>query len=110
MSKPNNKRMKLATMRAQRADALHGREIEVELSDGTVVTIPRRLFWPKEVIRTIQSTDDIQDEDVLELVMDPAQFKALMAEATEIGDLVDIMKEISDESGLDQGESSGSSN
>lgn len=110
MTKPNGKRMKLAEMRAQRADALGGRSVDIELSDGSVIEIPRRMFWPKDVIRQIQAADDVQDEDVLKMVLPAADFKKLMAEATEIGDLVDIMREVSDEAGLNMGESSGSSN
>lgn len=109
MTKPNNKRLKLASMRKQREDALGGRYVEVELPDdaGTVVQILRQPFWSPDLVRAVRSDDVETNEDMLAVVCAEKDWAAIQGCGLELGDFADIVDEIT--KGADQGESSGSS-
>lgn len=61
MSKPNKKRYKLSTIKAQFAEAVGGEDVEFELDDGEVLTFPHPLFadddWSKAVDEAEGSAD-----------------------------------------------------
>lgn len=109
MSKPNNKRLKLATLRQQREDALGGRYVELELDDkGTVVKILRQGFWPSEMYKAVRSDDVETNEDMLQIVCTEADWAAIEAAELELGDYEDIANEVT-KGAPEPGESKGSS-
>lgn len=115
MTKPNAKRLKLASMRRQREDALHGRYVEIELPDdaGTVVTLLRQPFWGPELVREVRSDAVETNEDMIRTVCEMTDggdkaWAAIEACGLELGDFSDIVDEIT-KGAPAPGESSGSS-
>ena len=110
MSKPNRKVLRLQQMRAQRASAAEIQYVDLifERADGTeeTVTFPTTDRWPVEAV-------DGQNGNlaVLREVASPVEaFDHLIKEARlTIGELKEIVEELDEGSGTDQGEDSGSS-
>lgn len=115
MTKPNAKRLKLATMRRQREDALHGRYVEIELPDeaSTVVTLLRQPFWGPELVAAVRDDAVVTNEDMIRTVCEMTEggdktWAAIEACELELGDFTDIVDELT-KGAPAPGESSGSS-
>ncbi|WP_263170687.1 hypothetical protein [Streptomyces sp. SCSIO ZS0520] len=62
MSKPNRRRYRMAEVRQQFADAVGGEDIEVELSNGEVLTFPHPLFADDEWSTTVDEAESNRDK------------------------------------------------
>lgn len=134
MSKPNRKRLKLETVRAQRLEAQGDKYCEVEFQDAEgeeqVVRLLRQSWWPLPLMKELSGLSKLAEADgelegaevlsgletsidVLRKVAhvnDKDAFEQLVADMT-VGDFNAVMELVTseDETGVAQGESSGSS-
>jgi hypothetical protein len=95
MPKPNGKRLRLSTMRENRAKALGGRYVEFEDDDGNViVSVPKMAFWGAKTYKEWIDAGSSSDLDALELVMDEASYTKLEELDLELGDLRELMTQV----------------
>ena len=115
MSKPSRKTIRLQQMRAQRAQAAKLAFVDLifERADGTeeTVTFPTPDNWPVELFEKTKSKDDDGNLAALREVASPqdAFDRLLNVAKLTFGELSDLITEMSEEAGTDQGEDSGSS-
>ncbi|HLU97792.1 MAG TPA: hypothetical protein VKZ89_13210 [Thermobifida alba] len=115
MSKPNRKVIRLQQMRAQRAAASKTQFVDIyfENADGVeeVCTLPTQDDWPVEVIEEVQEKGGDANISLLrEVAVPPESFDRLVKVGKlTVGELKDIVEELSDEAGTTEGEGSGSS-
>ncbi|MFD8937328.1 hypothetical protein ACFV0R_19100 [Streptomyces sp. NPDC059578] len=62
MSKPNKRRYKLSTVRAQYVEAVGGSDVEVELNDGSMVTFPHPLFAPDTWTKAVDEAENHEEK------------------------------------------------
>ncbi|MFF3558973.1 hypothetical protein ACFYXS_02875 [Streptomyces sp. NPDC002574] len=133
MSKPNRKRLKLETIRAQRLEAEGDKYVEIEFEDEQgdeqVVRLLRQTWWPLPLMKQLTSLRALVKEDgtvdddqamsgierTVAVLRQTANDKALfdqLATTLTVGDFQDIMELITseDEGGMDEGKSGSSSN
>lgn len=115
MSKPNRKVIRLQQMRAQRAQAAKTQFVDIyfENEQGLeeVCTLPTQDDWPVEVIEEVQEKGGDANISLLrELALPPESFDRLVKIGKlTVGELKDIVDELSDEAGTTEGEGRGSS-
>lgn len=115
MSKPNRKIVRLQQMRAQRSAAAKTQFVDIyfENEDGVeeVCTLPTQDDWPLEVIEQVQEKGGDADLGLLrELALPPESFDRLVKIGKlTVGELKEIVEQLSDEAGTTEGEGSGSS-
>nr|WTB31174.1 hypothetical protein OG781_18280 [Streptomyces sp. NBC_00830] len=132
MSKPNRKRLKLETVRAQRMEAHGDKYVEVEFEDAEgeeqVVRFLRQSWWPLPLMKQLSGLESLANADhdledaevssfldralsVLRVVShDKGLFDQLHGQLT-VADFNDIMELVTgdDENGVDAGKSPSSS-
>ncbi|NEA22586.1 hypothetical protein [Actinomadura bangladeshensis] len=83
-------------MRAERAEALGGRYVELEDDDGNVLArIPRMAFWDAKTYEDIVVSGEVSgDMATLERIMDEDEFAKLKALNLELGDMRDLLEEV----------------
>ncbi|WP_037888314.1 hypothetical protein [Streptomyces sp. Tu 6176] len=64
MSKPNKKRYVMSQVRQQYTEAVGGDQVEVELSDGQVLTFPHPLFAEDEWSEAVDAAENNHDKAV----------------------------------------------
>lgn len=115
MSKPNRKVIRLQQMRAQRAQAAKTQFVDIyfENADGVeeVCTLPTQDDWPVEVIEEVQEKGGDANISLLrEVAVPPESFDRLVKVGKlTVGELKDIVEDLSDEAGTTEGEGRGSS-
>lgn len=132
MSKPNRKRIKLETVRAQRLEAQGDKYVEVEFEDSDgedqVVRFLRQSWWPLPLMKQLTGLSKLADQDgeldgsevmsgldssidVLRKVAHDKRLFDQLHEQLTVGDFNDIMELVTEdeENGVDEGESSSSS-
>ncbi|MET8113817.1 hypothetical protein [Streptomyces prasinus] len=115
MSKPNRKVVRLQQMRAQRASAGKVQFVDVifenEHGQEETCTLPTQDDWPVEVIEEVQEKGGDANIGLLrELAVPPESFDRLVKVGKlTVGELKDIVEDLSDEAGTTEGEGSGSS-
>lgn len=115
MSKPNRKVIRLQQMRAQRAQAAKTQFVDIyfENENGVeeVCTLPTQDDWPVEVIEEVQEKGGDANIGLLrELALPPESFDRLVKVGKlTVGELREIVEDLSDEAGTTEGEGSGSS-
>ncbi|MBL3664534.1 hypothetical protein JL475_00540 [Streptomyces sp. M2CJ-2] len=120
MSKPNRKVIRLQQMRAQIAEAAGIKYVDLvfevpgslpETSEERVCSFLTQDFWPVEVIRSVEEDGENANLDVLRKVASPPEaFDELVKTAQlTVGELKELIEELSKEAGTEQGEGSGSS-
>jgi len=120
VSKPNRKIVRLQQMRAQRSQAAGVQHIDVVYEvpgdvEGTVkekiCSFLTRDNWPVEVVEEIEDAEGNKDIAMLKRVASPPEaYDELVRVAhLTIGELVELIEEITKESGTDEGEDGGSS-
>ncbi|WP_416476934.1 hypothetical protein [Streptomyces sp. LKA04] len=115
MSKPNRKVIRLQQMRAQRAQASKTQFVDIyfENENGVeeVCTLPTQDDWPVEVIEEVQEKGGDANIGLLrELALPPESFDRLVKVGKlTVGELREIVEDLSDEAGTTEGEGSGSS-
>ncbi|MFJ9037994.1 hypothetical protein ACIRF8_15545 [Streptomyces sp. NPDC102406] len=115
MSKPNRKIVRLQQMRAQRASAAKTQFVDIyfENAEGVeeVCTLPTQDDWPVEVIEEVQEKGGNANIGLLrELAKPPESFDRLVKVGKlTVGELADILEQLTDEAGTSEGEGSGSS-
>ena len=119
MSKPNRKTIRLQQMRVQVAQAAGIKWVDVvfdvpgELPD----TIEERTcsfltqdFWPVDVVRSVEAEGNANIEVLRKVASPPEAFDDLVSVAQlTVGELKELIEELGQEAGTDQGEGSGSS-
>jgi hypothetical protein len=110
MSRPNRKRIKLETLRAQRLEADGVKDLEVELGDEVFV-FPLASWWPMKAVKRIRALKDADADvtKVLALISSQKQVDRLLELGMTLGDFQDIMQELNEGAGVSQGESTSSS-
>lgn len=110
MSKPNRKRLRLETLRAQRMEAQGAKDLEVELDDEKFV-FPMASWWPMTVVKKIRALKDGEADvtQVLALISNQEQVDRLLELGLTLGDFQDIMEALNEDSGVTPGESTSSS-
>ncbi len=107
MSKPNKKRFKLDTLRANAAEKRGGASIEIEAGDGQVFSFPTPAFWSDEQLAVSTERDVVKLATVLLGGEDEyAKFRAAGGQAS---DIALAMSEFSEAQGATAGESPASS-
>ncbi|MGW0920082.1 hypothetical protein ACWD3J_13830 [Streptomyces sp. NPDC002755] len=115
MSKPNRKIVRLQQMRAQRVAAAKTQFVDIyfENEEGVeeVCTLPTQDDWPIEIIEEVQEKGGDANIGLLrELALPPESFDRLVKVGKlTVGELKDIVDQLSDEAGTTEGEGSGSS-
>lgn len=115
MSKPNRKVIRLQQMRAQHASAAKTQFVDIyfENENGVeeVCTLPTQDDWPVEVIEEVQEKGGDANIGLLrQLARPPESFDRLVKVGKlTVGELKEIVEELSDEAGTTEGEGSGSS-
>ncbi|WP_428956229.1 hypothetical protein [Streptomyces sp. cg35] len=120
MSKPNRKVIRLQQMRMKQAEAAGIKYVDVVYeapgeAPGTFVektcSFLKQDFWPVEIVRSVQDAANTDQFDVLKRVASPPEaFDELVSVAQlTVGELKELVEELSDEADTDEGEGSGSS-
>jgi hypothetical protein len=120
VSKPNRKVIRLQQMRAQIAQAAGIKWVDVvfdvpgQLPDTTeerTCSFLTQDFWPIDVVRKVEAEGDNSNIDVLAKVASPPEaFDELVSVAQlTVGELKELVEELSKEAGSEPGEGSGSS-
>lgn len=121
MSKPNRKVIRLQQMRAQVAQAAGIKYVDVvyEIPTADPEALPEERtcsfltqdFWPVDVVRTVEAGGGNANVNILRKVASPPEaFDELVTVAQlTVGELKELIDELSQEAGTDQGEDSGSS-
>lgn len=120
MSKPNRKIVRLQQMRAQQAEAAGIKWVDVvyeapgDAPDTFVektCSFLKQDYWPVEVVRDVQSATESDQFALLEKVASPPEaFKELVSVAQlTVGELKELIEELGNEEGTNEGEGSGSS-
>lgn len=120
MSKPNRKVIRLQQMRAQIAQAAGIKYVDLVFEvpgeiEGTysekVCSFLVQDYWPLEVIEAVEAEDGNANLSILRKMASPPEaFDALVKSAQlTVGELKEIISELSKEAGTDEGEGSGSS-
>ncbi|MEU0783548.1 hypothetical protein ABZ341_18480 [Streptomyces sp. NPDC006173] len=115
MSKPNRKVIRLQQMRAQRASTAKTQFVDIyfENADGVeeVCTLPTQDDWPVEVIEEVEEKGGNANISLLrELALPPESFDRLVKVGKlTVGELKEIVEDLSEEAGTDAGEGFGSS-
>lgn len=115
MSKPNRKVVRLQQMRAQRVQAAGVQFVDIyfenEAGVEEVCTLPTQDDWPVEVIEEVQEKGGDANIGLLrELALPPESFDRLVKVGKlTVGELKQIVDQLSDEAGTTEGEDSGSS-
>jgi hypothetical protein len=121
VSKPNRKVIRLQQMRAQVAQAAGIKYVDLvfdvpgtlpETSDEKVCSFLTQDYWPVDVVRSVEADGDNTNLDVLRKVASPPEaFDDLIKVAgLTVGELKQLIEELSQEAGTEPGEDSGSSN
>ncbi|MFE7233902.1 hypothetical protein ACFVAF_25195 [Streptomyces sp. NPDC057596] len=120
MSNPKRKIVRLQQMRAQRAQAAGVQHVDIvyEVPGDDEFTFKEKVcsfltqdYWPVEVVELLDSAEGNKNIAILRKVASPPEaFDELVnvAQLT-IGELTDLIKELTSEAGTDEGEGSGSS-
>jgi len=93
-TKPSRNRYKVAEVRQQLIDAVGGDEVEIELPDGTVVTIPHPLFFSKELKAELKAIDEEDSEDLARVLLSPEDFTKWDASGQDWDDIVLVLSEV----------------
>ncbi|MGV9278052.1 hypothetical protein [Streptomyces griseosporeus] len=119
MSKPNRKVIRLQQMRAQVAQAAGIKWVDVvfdvpgSLPDTTeerTCSFLTQDFWPVDIVRTVEAEGNANIEVLRKVATPPEAFDALVSVAQlTVGELKELIEELGQEAGTDQGEGSGSS-
>ncbi|MFJ6559978.1 hypothetical protein ACIQMV_08855 [Streptomyces sp. NPDC091412] len=120
MSNPQRKVVRLQQMRAQRTQAAGIKHVDVvyEVPGETEGTVKEKVcsfltqdYWPVEVVELLDAAEGNKNIAILRRVATPPEaFDELVnvAQLT-IGELTDLIKELTSETGTDEGEGGGSS-
>lgn len=120
MSKPNRKVIRLQQMRAQRAEAAGIKYVDVvfEVPGDTEGTVKERIcsfltqdHWPLEIVESVENDERNANLGILRKVASPPDaFDDLLKVAhLTVGELTDLIDELSKEAGTTAGEEPGSS-
>ena len=120
MSKPNRKVIRLQQMRAQRAEAAGIKYVDVvfEVPGDTEGSVKERIcsfltqdHWPLEVVNSVEGEEGNANIGILRKVASPPDaFDDLVTVAQlTVGELKDLIDELSEEAGTTAGEEPGSS-
>jgi len=120
MSKPNRKVVRLPPMRAQQAQAAGIKHIDLVYevpgeAPGTVIektcSFLTQDYWPVKVVRAVGEEGGAEQIDVLRKVATPPEaFDELIdVVGLTVAELKDLIEELQQEAGTDEGEGSGSS-
>lgn len=120
MSKPNRKVIRLQQMRAQRAEAAGIKYVDVvfEVPGDTEGTVKERIcsfltqdHWPLEIVESVENDQRNANLGILRKVASPPDaFDDLLKVAhLTVGELTDLIDELSKEAGTTAGEEPGSS-
>ncbi|CAM5695007.1 hypothetical protein STENM36S_01769 [Streptomyces tendae] len=115
MSKPNRKVIRLQQMRAQRAQATKTQFVDIvfenEHGQEETCTLPTQDDWPVEVIEAVEKDGGDANIGLLrQLAVPPDSFDRLLKIGRlTVGELKEIVEDLSDEAGTTEGEGSGSS-
>ena len=125
MSKPNRRVIRLQQMRAQVAQAAGIKYVDVvfelpligDQPDGAVpeervCSFLTQDYWPVDVVRSVEADGENTNLDVLAKVASPPEaFEDLVKVAgLTVGELKQLIEELTQEAGTEPGEDSGSSN
>ncbi|WP_328545462.1 hypothetical protein [Streptomyces europaeiscabiei] len=121
MSKPNRKVIRLQQMRAQRAEAAGIKYVDVVFEvpgDPEGISVRERVcsfltqdHWPIELVESVEKDEGNANLGILRKVASPPDaFDDLLRVAhLTVGELTDLLDELSKEAGTTAGEDSGSS-
>ncbi|MGW4822517.1 hypothetical protein ACWEP4_26875 [Streptomyces sp. NPDC004227] len=120
MSNPKRKIVRLQQMRVQRAQAAGVQHVDIvyEVPGDTEGTVKEKVcsfltqdYWPVEVVELLDAAEGNKNIAILRRVASPPEaFDELVNVAhLTIGELTDLIKELTSEAGIDEGEGSGSS-
>ncbi|WP_329616487.1 hypothetical protein OG244_28575 [Streptomyces brevispora] len=124
MSKPNRKIIRLQQVRAQIAQSaglkwvdivfelpLEGDQPEGAVPEERTCSFLTQDYWPIKVVRAVEGGDGASQIDVLRKVASPPEaFDELISVADlTVAELKELIDELSQEAGTDEGEGSGSS-
>jgi len=93
-AKPSRNRYKVAEVRQQLIDAVGGDEVEIELPDGVVVTIPHPLFFSKALKDELKPLDEEDSEALARVLLSPADFTTWEESGQDFDDLVLVLSEV----------------
>lgn len=89
------KRLKLADMRRERAEALGGEYFELEGLDGTVAELPRSGFWDGDTYEAwLNDRASVSDMSMLEACLPPDKFEQVKAMGLQLGDVREVTEEL----------------
>ncbi|MFD8771454.1 hypothetical protein [Streptomyces sp. NPDC059916] len=115
MSKPNRKVVRLQQMRAQRAAAAKVQFVDIvfenEHGQEETCSLPTQDDWPVEVIEEVQEKGGDANIGLLrQVAVPPESFDRLVKIGKlTVGELKELIEQLDEEAGTDQGEGSGSS-
>jgi hypothetical protein len=120
VSKPNRKVIRLQQMRAQIAQTAGIKYVDLvfdvpgslpETSEERTCSFLTQDYWPLEVVRSVEEEGNNAQLDVLRKVASPPEaFDELVSVAQlTVGELKEIIEELSKEAGTESGEGAGSS-
>lgn len=119
MSKPNRKVIRLQQMRAQVAQAAGIKWVDVvfevpgalpDTSEERVCSFLTQDFWPVDIVRTVEAEGDANVDILRRVASPPEAFDDLVTVAQlTVGELKELIEELSKEAGTQTGEDSGSS-
>ncbi|MFB7707881.1 hypothetical protein [Streptomyces sp. NPDC056105] len=115
MSKPNRKIVRLQQMRAQRAAAAKTQFVDIvfenEHGQEETCSLPTQDDWPVEVIEEVQEKGGDANIGLLrQVAVPPESFDRLVKVGKlTVGELKELIEQLDEEAGTDQGEGSGSS-
>lgn len=102
MSQPNKRRLKLTEMREQAAEAI-GMEpgIEIELEDGSTVTVPSPIFLSDEAQSAMEHADEAGVVETAKIVLGEEQHARLIAGGGNSNDVMLAFRLLADDVQLD---------
>ncbi|MEU0098263.1 hypothetical protein [Streptomyces sp. NPDC006267] len=118
MSKPNRKVIRLQQMRAQIAQKAGVKHVDLIFEVPGDIEAEERIcsfltqdHWPLAVVKAVEAEGDSNNLGVLRKIATPPEAFDQLVEAAQltVGELTELLKEISGEAGTDTGEDSGSS-
>lgn len=120
MSKPNRKVIRLQEMRAQIAQKAGVKHVDLvfEVPSDTEGEVNEQVcsfltqdYWPLAVVKAVEAEGDSNNLGVLRKIATPPEAFDQLIETAQltVGELTELLKDISGEAGTDTGEGSGSS-
>lgn len=90
-------RYKVAEAKQQMIDKIGTDKVEIELSDGSVVSFPHPAFYPSDLKKELRALDDTDAEGIAQALLGEDQFQRFVDDGNDPDDLQFVIAQVQED-------------